>query len=70
MGEVNDWDQTLLGAGVGGANEEEEEEALRLQQQLTRQRQQRERTPPFEDQVDDSDEDLRRRLCNLQDFSS
>ena len=46
MGEVNDEDQTLLGAGLGGANVEEEEQALRLQQQLARQRQQRERTPP------------------------
>ena len=74
MGEVNDWDQTLLGAGLGGANAEEEEAALRLQEQLARQRQQRERTPPFQAQGDgqdteDESEDLRRRLRNLQDLS-
>ena len=46
MGEVNDEDQTLLGAGLGGATAEEEEQAQRLQERLSRQRQQRERTPP------------------------
>ena len=30
MGEVNEWDQTLYGAGRGGATEEEEQQALQL----------------------------------------
>ena len=46
MGEVNEWDQTLYGAGRGGATEEEEQQALQLQQHVERQRHQRERTPP------------------------
>ena len=46
LGEINDEDQTLLAAGIGGVNEEDEDEALRLQEQLSRQRQQRDRTPP------------------------
>ena len=44
LGEINDEDQTLLAAGLGGVNEEDEDEALRLQEQLSRQRQQCERT--------------------------
>ena len=72
MGEVNDEDQTLLGAGLGGADAEEEEAALRLQQHLWRQRQQRERTPPSArgPATSDSDdtEDLRRRFRVLQDL--
>ena len=49
LGEINDEDQTLLAAGIGGVNEEDEDEALRLQEQLSRQRQQRDRTPPRPD---------------------
>ena len=49
LGEINDEDQTLLAAGIGGGNEEDEDEALRLQEQLSRQRQQRDRTPPRPD---------------------
>ena len=56
LGEVNDEDQTLLGAGLGGANVEEEEQALRLQQQLARQRQQRERTPPGAEREEEEEE--------------
>ena len=67
MGEVNDEDQTLLGAGLGGADPEEEEAALRLQEQLWRQRQQRERTPPSYSDSDDT-EDMRRRFRVLQDL--
>ena len=37
MGEVNEWDQTLYGAGRGGATEEEEQQALQLQQHVARQ---------------------------------
>ena len=46
MGEVNEWDQTLYGAGRGGATEEEEQQALQLQQHVARQRHQQERPPP------------------------
>ena len=53
FGEINEEDQTLLAAGIGGVNEEDEDEALRLQEQLSRQRQQRERTPPAQDDTDD-----------------
>ena len=49
LGEINDEDQTLLVAGIGGVNKEDEDEALRLQEQLSRQRQQRDRTPPRPD---------------------
>ena len=53
FGEINEEDQTLLAAGIGGVNEEDEDEALRLQEQLSRQRQQWERTPPAQDDTDD-----------------
>ena len=53
LGEINDEDQTLLAAGLGGVNEEDEDEALRLQEQLSRQRQQRERTPPGANDTED-----------------
>ena len=43
---VNDLDQTILGAGIGGRDEEEEEEALALQRRLQHQRLNAERTPP------------------------
>ena len=64
LAEVNDWDQTLLAAGLGGAEAEEEDAALRLQQQLEQQRQQRERSPPEIDSDDSAD--LRRRFRNLR----
>ena len=63
-GEVNEDDQTLLGAGLGGGTVEEEEQARGLQEQLARQRQQRERTPPGAES--DDTEDLRRRFRALQ----
>ena len=54
LAEVNEWDQTLLGAGIGGANEHEEEDALQLQRRLAHQREQRERTPPRSESEDSS----------------
>ena len=66
MGEVNEDDQTLLGAGLGVAVEEEEDAALRLQDHLRQQRQQRERTPPGPEADSDDSEDLTRRWRNLR----
>ena len=54
LAEVNEWDQTSLGAGIGGANEHEEEDALQLQRRLAHQREQRERTPPRSESEDSS----------------
>ena len=70
MGEVNEWDQTLYGAGRGGATEEEEQQALQLQQHVARQRHQRERTPPARGESEASSavdmEDLQLRWQALQ----
>ena len=53
FGGINEEDQTLLAAGIGGVNEQDKDEALRLQERLSRQRQKRERTPPAQDDTDD-----------------
>ena len=62
MGEVNEWDQTLYGAGRGGATEEEEQQALQLQQHVARQRHQRESEASSAVDM----EDLQRRWQALQ----